>query len=649
MRRIEIPGSLRCWTIRALPDSKSLLVAAGAKLSRYELTGNLLKVWDGDSLIEDFELSSKSDKVVVARASGDVEVIDLQSGNVTKRRRARMPEGTYAVSVAISNDGKIQRAAHSRSQRSKLRMLSETDSGTAYWSIDFPSTISDFDINRQATEIALVDGDSTVTCMQLEGMGNKRVGRRIRPPQAGRPRDIQYTGDGLWLVVPLERASHGGGAVSIFDVTSYKFGKELGRFEKYAAFAAASPSRNFVAAAAFDQKLRIWKPSSNPTVVALKNQPKVPPEDDGPKKNEPQKTEPKKAEPKDDDKKSINPIPKKEDPPLVVGKPGTTHPIKSHACGREVPTAIDFSADSRFIAANIGNSLFIWDARTLELKGTFSETLNYSQAKTIEFAGGNKFVLAGAYRDAYLYSVQTGKRLKYRVRGNMRSISFQHKGYIQDSVISPDGSMILTASGGGSSEVDNRVRLWSPKTVTVLRIFEGATQPILRTRFGPKGTVVGVSQAGVIFRWDMRKQKTLSTVTTEANPERAAALSPDGRFLFAPLKKKYNEFGMFDCVTGKLIRIFSGHNGYISALAVSADGKRVVSGNYGRRGLEHNVYKLWDTQTGNELWRFDGAEEGARTVAISPNQKYIAASSSDGGFRLWRVPDHLVPKASKKK
>ena len=81
------------------------------------------------------------------------------------------------------------------------------------------------------------------------------------------------------------------------------------------------------------------------------------------------------------------------------------------------------------------------------------------------------------------------------------------------------------------------------------------------------------------------------------------------------------------------IRTFTGHTGEIRHLAVSKDGKRILSGS------QDYTMRLWDTETGKEVQKFEG-KGWAWSVAFSPDEKKVLSSGGvDKTMRLWNVAD----------
>ena len=67
------------------------------------------------------------------------------------------------------------------------------------------------------------------------------------------------------------------------------------------------------------------------------------------------------------------------------------------------------------------------------------------------------------------------------------------------------------------------------------------------------------------------------------------------------------------------------------AIAISADGEFLASGH------GDGSVRLWEVDSGQELRRFQGHENGVNSVAFSPDGRRLASGSYDQTVRLWEV------------
>jgi len=105
------------------------------------------------------------------------------------------------------------------------------------------------------------------------------------------------------------------------------------------------------------------------------------------------------------------------------------------------------------------------------------------------------------------------------------------------------------------------------------------------------------------------------------------AISPDGKYLVTSSRDKTAR--LWDFATGETIRIFSEHTDIVSGIAFSSDGKYVVTGSY-----DHTA-RLWDVATGQTLQVFTG-QIAIEFIAISPDGRNIV-TTSHGEVRVWDV------------
>ena len=215
-------------------------------------------------------------------------------------------------------------------------------------------------------------------------------------------------------------------------------------------------------------------------------------------------------------------------------------------------------------------------------------------------------------------------------------------GAIWSVAFSPDGKKCLTGSEDGTAV------LWDAATGAILRTFSGhrenvmsadATSSVAFSRDGK--SILTASWAEPAILWDAKTGNKLRTF----EGYRCAAFSPDGRRVLTGSEDKTAT--LWDCTTGKSLRQFEGdpaarnkriaaaaqqdprQEAEVRAVAFSADGKRVLTGEAGNQAI------LWDAETGKQLRTFKGHQNLLNSVAFSPDGRSILTGSSDNTAILW--------------
>jgi WD40 repeat protein len=112
-----------------------------------------------------------------------------------------------------------------------------------------------------------------------------------------------------------------------------------------------------------------------------------------------------------------------------------------------------------------------------------------------------------------------------------------------------------------------------------------------------------------------------------------SVFSPDGKTVFSA---SYDgTVRQWDVATGKELRRFVGHRGWVRQLALSADGTLLASGGEGPSADEPAVIWIWDVSTAKERGRLNGPKEAVSSLAWAPDNKTLAAGERDGTVRLW--------------
>jgi WD40 repeat protein len=123
---------------------------------------------------------------------------------------------------------------------------------------------------------------------------------------------------------------------------------------------------------------------------------------------------------------------------------------------------------------------------------------------------------------------------------------------------------------------------------------------------------------------------TLRTITISVERVSALAFAPSGSFLASA---GGDEWRIWDLTSGSELQRQEVSGAGISTLALSTDGKLVVTG--GRDG----ELRLWEASSGKLNLTLKGSGESINAVAFSPDGRLVAAGAKDGSTGLWELPD----------
>ena len=122
----------------------------------------------------------------------------------------------------------------------------------------------------------------------------------------------------------------------------------------------------------------------------------------------------------------------------------------------------------------------------------------------------------------------------------------------------------------------------------------------------------------------LESQVALDNLTCGDSYVRSVCFSPDSKYLVAGAEDK--TIKLWDIEGKRLRHSLHGHSKDIYSVDYSADGQYVVSGSGDKRA------KLWDVNTGTCVRTFgdeEGPKDGVTSVAVSPDNRYVAAGSLD--------------------
>jgi WD40 repeat protein len=305
--------------------------------------------------------------------------------------------------------------------------------------------------------------------------------------------------------------------------------------------------------------------------------------------------------------------------------------------------AVALSGDGkRILTAGSGRPV-LWDVATGQPLQSFQGHTNYVPAAALDETG-SRILTGSADKTAILWDGATGQALQ-TFRGHTASVF--------GAALSSDGKRALT----GADLFDNSAILWDTATGKTLQTFKGTSLSVNAVALSSDGQRVLTASLWKAMLWDVRTAQPVQTFQVYAELAGPVALSGDGKHVLTsrytaergrlrevvlwdlataqqqrriggPLLDRsvpLNTAGkrlvtgptLWDAETGKYLRNFVGHDKYPWCVAISGDGKRVLTG-----APDHKAI-LWDAGTGQALHTFQGKEGDFSAVALSRDGKRV--------------------------
>jgi WD40 repeat protein/serine/threonine protein kinase len=213
-------------------------------------------------------------------------------------------------------------------------------------------------------------------------------------------------------------------------------------------------------------------------------------------------------------------------------------------------------------------------------------------------------------------------------------------------VCNRDGKMIASASGPLSpgDHQKSELRLWDGSSGKELRSLQGYRPSFSgfaseeSVAFSPDGSYVAAFGSEPIRVWETSSGKLLRTFRSrrqELPLGNELAFSPVGCYIAAVDGKALK---LWDVKSGKpMTPTLEAHSVDLTCVAFNQDGIRLVAGAIaGQRFFPSPTILLWDVMTGKQILKLNHPG-GVSKVAVSPNDRMIAATGEDFLIRVWDV------------
>lgn len=334
----------------------------------------------------------------------------------------------------------------------------------------------------------------------------------------------------------------------------------------------------------------------------------------------------------------------------------------------QIVAAYGFKGEVRLLEASTGKLLRSWQAQP-------------GPTQQIAFTPDGKTIATSGWQNArvHLYDVGTGKEL---------SPGTGHSGPVVALAVSPDGKTLATSGGDhvvqlwelpadgparplrrmetGAREVVNSLA-FSPDgrrlaggaqhvqpDGKVARVWEVASGQEVLALPGPKfadGRAAVTNGGGVAFSpdgtklatgghaagfhlWDLNTVEELLRLGGGGVGTVGVAFSPDGKTVYTarlngPVEAWSLEASADKPAAGPPVRTFTGHQGSPFGLAAAQKAPVLVT------GAADDSIRVWDTSTGEQVFRGLGHQGYVHAVAVTPDGKLAASGGTDGVVRLW--------------
>ncbi|MCY3796539.1 MAG: protein kinase [Chloroflexi bacterium] len=317
---------------------------------------------------------------------------------------------------------------------------------------------------------------------------------------------------------------------------------------------------------------------------------------------------------------------------------------------------LSFSADGARLASSsaaIGvresertpdhNTIQVWDVASGENLLTIPPD-GIGFVRDVEFSPDGATIAATTWSGALggtarIYDAETGEELQRL---------YAHRDTIANLEFSPDGALLATASR------DQSVRIWDIEKGVLVTSYVDLGERIQDIEFSPDGEylLIGLGEAGThpdgsdspadssAYLWDLRNRTQSQVFRGHDNWVWAADISADGALfasgsgpLFGPDSVAVLDATarVWDAVSGEQLMALEGHEDTVDSVRFLADGSQLLSASW------DGTIRRWDLETGDEIQRYTLEDTRVYMIDLLPNGAQFVSGSSDNLIRLWDI------------
>ncbi|WOO78624.1 Transcriptional repressor rco-1 [Vanrija pseudolonga] len=264
--------------------------------------------------------------------------------------------------------------------------------------------------------------------------------------------------------------------------------------------------------------------------------------------------------------------------------------------------SICFSPDGKYLATGAEDrQIRIWDIKQQRIRHLLQGHMQ--EIYSLDFSRDGRFLVSGSGdKSARVWDIEKGVCVF-----DLRIEDFIHNEHgpidagITSVALSPDGKLVAAGS------LDTMVRVWNVQTGQQVERLKGHKDSVYSVAFSPDGKcLVSGSLDRTLRVWDLTQTKR--------------ALDGNG-----PSSKDAAEKGGF----GSCASTLNGHKDYVLSVAISPDGRWVVSGSKDRS------IQFWDIHSGQAQFMLQGHKNSVISIDLARSGGLLASGSGDCHARIW--------------
>ena len=233
-------------------------------------------------------------------------------------------------------------------------------------------------------------------------------------------------------------------------------------------------------------------------------------------------------------------------------------------------------------------------------------------------ADGNRAVLSfGPATDSFNHSLQVWNLETGRI---LRTL-WAHEDWIEALTMTSDGQRALSGSA------DCSLKLWNLECERDMPAQPSGHDGIVSSVAVTRKWAVSASRDGTLKVWNWENGQEENILRGHDHWVFAVALTRDGRRIVSGGGNGLIK--IWDLVTGHEVCALMGHVGQVRAVAVTTDGRLMVSAS------DDHTIKVWDLESGRELRTLRGHTERVMGVAVTPDGRQVVSASFDETLKVW--------------